>query len=166
ETRIPRFDGEEKSIVGGASETVPVKNGMMPARQPVHDQVRKKGGESREKHGQLEHDREKRRHRCPVERFSVYDHRINEPGGTELFRCKSESGKSIITSLIAIIGRKRMKRRKRERKIPWVPIKVQMSTQVGMNKPHELGRKSRCNPPTMMMKRSNHIPTFTHIETK
>src|SRR5207248_9091202 len=83
DTRSPRFEGEEKSIGGGASSTVPVKNGMMPARQPVHDQVRKKGGESREKHGQLEHDREKRRHRCPVERFSVYDHRINEPGGTE-----------------------------------------------------------------------------------
>src|SRR5205823_1926637 len=81
-------------------------------------------------------------------------------------RCTSDSGKTIFTSLIAIIGRKRMKRTKRERKIPWVPIKVQISTQVGMNKPHELGSKSRCNPPTMMMKRSNHIPAFTHIETK
>src|SRR5205823_14379403 len=53
-------------------------------------------------------------------------------------RCTSDSGKTIFTSLIAIIGRKRMKRRKSERKIPWVPIKVQMSTQVGMNKPQEL----------------------------
>src|SRR5881398_4192092 len=59
-----------------------------------------------------------------------------------------------------------MKSRKSERKIPWVPMNVQMSTQVGMNKPHELGRKSRCNPPTIMMKRSNHIPALTHMATK
>src|SRR5205814_8722973 len=45
-TRIARFDGEEKSVVGRASETVPVEHGMMPARQSVHDQIRKKGGES------------------------------------------------------------------------------------------------------------------------
>ena len=84
ETRIARFDGEKKSVVGHARETIPVKNGMMPARQPIHDQIRKKSGESREKNGQLKHDREKRRHCCPVERFSMHDHRINEPGGTEL----------------------------------------------------------------------------------
>src|SRR5467141_4998198 len=77
-------------------------------------------------------------------------HACSFPAGTiGSWRCTSDSGKTILTSLIAISGRKRMKRRKRERKIPWVPIKVQMSTQVGMNKPHELGRKSRCNPPTM-----------------
>src|SRR5207253_6392060 len=83
ETRIARFDGEKKSVVGRAAETVPVENGMMPARQPIHDQIRKEGRESREEYGQLKHDREKRRHRCPVKRFSVYDHRINEPGGTK-----------------------------------------------------------------------------------
>src|SRR2546430_6720649 len=46
ETRIARFDGEKKSVVGHAAETVPVENGMMPARQPIHDQIRKKSGES------------------------------------------------------------------------------------------------------------------------
>ena len=45
-------------------------------------------------------------------------------------RCTSDSGKTIFTSLIAIMGRKRMKRRKSEVKIPSVPMKVQMSTQV------------------------------------
>src|SRR5438477_5068302 len=76
-TRIARFDGEEKSVVGGARKAVPVENGMVPARESVHEQVRKKGGESCEKHGQLEHDREKCRHRGPGERFSVHDYRIN-----------------------------------------------------------------------------------------
>ena len=84
ETRIARFDGEKKSVVGHAAETFPVENRMMPARQPIHDQIREKRGESGEKNGQLKHDREKRRHRCPVERFSVHDQRINEPGRTEL----------------------------------------------------------------------------------
>jgi hypothetical protein len=36
-----------------------------------------------------------------------------------------------LTSDIAIIGRKRMKSRKRERKIPKVPINVQTSTTDG-----------------------------------
>src|SRR2546430_2463554 len=83
ETRIARFDGEEKSVVGGAGKTIPVKNGMMPAGQSVHDQVGKKSGKGREEHRQFEHNREKSRHCCPVERFSVHDHRINEPGRTE-----------------------------------------------------------------------------------
>src|SRR5205823_831073 len=42
ETRIARFDGEEKSIVGRTRKAVPVKNGMVPARQSVHDQVGEK----------------------------------------------------------------------------------------------------------------------------
>src|SRR2546430_14649143 len=46
------------------------------------------------------------------------------------WRCTSDSGKTIFTSLIAVIGRERMKRRQKERKNPWVPIKGQMSTQV------------------------------------
>src|SRR5205823_5128145 len=56
--------------------------------------------------------------------------------------------------------------RNSEVKMPSVPIKVQMTTQVGMKKPQEDGRKSRCNPPTMMMNRSNHMPAFTHMQTK
>src|SRR5437588_6595006 len=51
ETRIARFDGEKKSIVGHAAETVPVENGMMLVRQPIHDHNRKKIGESREDNG-------------------------------------------------------------------------------------------------------------------
>src|SRR5207237_8308308 len=81
-------------------------------------------------------------------------------------RCTSDSGKTILTSLIAIIGRKRMKSRKSDRKIPWVPMKVQMSTDVGMNKLQELGRKSRCDPPTMMMKRGNNITEMTHSKRR
>src|SRR5437764_11353079 len=50
ETGIARFDGEKKSVVGCASETVPVENGMMPTGQSVHDQIRKKGRKSAEEH--------------------------------------------------------------------------------------------------------------------
>jgi hypothetical protein len=37
ETRIARFDREEKSVVRRAAESVPVENRMIPARQSVHD---------------------------------------------------------------------------------------------------------------------------------
>src|SRR5438552_19128481 len=74
ETRIARIDGEKKSVVGGAGKTIPAENGMMPARQPIHAQISKKSGESREKNGQLKHDRENRWHRRTVTRLSMdYD---------------------------------------------------------------------------------------------
>src|SRR5207249_12112634 len=93
ETRIARFDGKEKAVISDAAETVPVKNGMMPARQTVHDLPGEKGGESREKHGQLEHDREKCRHGFPIERFSVHDEWIKPPGWTELDQgCGQQAG--------------------------------------------------------------------------
>src|SRR5437764_13787076 len=83
ETRVARFDREKKSVIGHAAETVPVEHGMVPARQPIHDQIRKKGGKGREEHRQLKHKQEKRRHRSPVERFSMYDQRVKDPGRTE-----------------------------------------------------------------------------------
>src|ERR1700704_4882608 len=46
------------------------------------------------------------------------------------WECGSASGTTIFISLIAIIGRKRTKRRKSEVKMPRVPMNVQMSTQV------------------------------------
>src|SRR5437763_13032751 len=50
ETRIARFNGEEKSIVGRARETIPVENGMIRARESVHHQVHKKCSERLEEH--------------------------------------------------------------------------------------------------------------------
>src|SRR5205809_7739093 len=47
ETRIARFDGEKKSVVGRTRKTVPVEYGMMPARQLVYDKYGKKGRERR-----------------------------------------------------------------------------------------------------------------------
>src|SRR5436190_11857745 len=84
ETRIARFDGKEKAVIGDAAETVPVKKGMVPPRQAVHDLPGEKGRESREKHGQLEHDREKCRHGLPIERLAMHDQRIKPPGWAEL----------------------------------------------------------------------------------
>ena len=63
ETRVARFDDEEKSVVRRAFETFPVKHRMIPARQPVHDQQGEESRESGEENRQLKHDREKRRHR-------------------------------------------------------------------------------------------------------
>src|SRR5262249_24497204 len=51
ETRIARFDGQEKAIIGHPTETVPVEKRMMPAWQSVHDLPGEKGGESRKEHG-------------------------------------------------------------------------------------------------------------------
>src|SRR5437667_5444729 len=59
-----------------------------------------------------------------------------------------------------------MKSRNSEVKIPSVPMYVQMSTHVGINRRHEDGRKSRTRPPAIMIKRSNHIPALTHMQTK
>src|SRR5471030_2271883 len=69
------------------------------------------------------------------------------------------------TSDIAIIGRKRQNNRKSERKSPKLPVKVMMSTQVGEYMPQLPGRKSFAIDVTMMTKRSNHMPAFTHMQT-
>src|SRR5580693_3890075 len=58
-----------------------------------------------------------------------------------------------------------MKRRKRVKKTPIVPVKTPTSMIVGRNRPQELGRKSRFSDRTMMTKRSNHIPMLMRIET-
>src|SRR5207249_11133187 len=92
-------------------------------------------------------------------------HRVRSfpPGDTDCGGnswCGSASGIAVFTSDMAIIGRNRMKIRNREVKIPIVPMYVQMSTQVGWKMRHEDGRKSRCNPPAIMIKRSNHMPAL------
>ena len=42
---------------------------------------------------------------------------------------------------------------------------VPMSTHVGVNMSHELGKKSLARLDTMITKRSNHMPTLTTIES-
>src|SRR2546421_9226592 len=84
EARITGFDDEEKSVVGRAAESPPVEDGMIPARKAVHDEHREERGESGEENGELEHYREKGRHRPPIHRFAVDDERIDEPRRPEL----------------------------------------------------------------------------------
>src|SRR3977135_1508729 len=84
EARIAGFDDEEKSVVGRAAESPPIEDGMIPARQAIHDEHREKRSEGREEYRELEHDREKRRDRPPVHRFAMNDQRINEPRRPEL----------------------------------------------------------------------------------
>src|SRR5947209_11077868 len=78
ETRIARFDREKETVVRCAFETLPVENRMIPARQAVHDQNGEERRERREENGQLEHDREERWYRFPVDRLSVNNERIDE----------------------------------------------------------------------------------------
>ena len=60
-----------------------------------------------------------------------------------------------------------MKSRKSDRKMPNVPMKVQISTQVGVEHvPTSTAGSRDAEPPTMMTKRSNHMPAFTNMQTK
>src|SRR5437763_7150802 len=79
ETRIARFNGEEKAVVGHAGETVPVEHGMIPARETVHDLPGEKSGEGREQNGELEYDWEKGGNDTPGERLSMNDQWIKNP---------------------------------------------------------------------------------------
>src|SRR5690349_12380352 len=89
-TRIARFDDQEKAVVGGAPETFPIEKRMIWTWQAVHDKDGKKCGEGGEKNGELEHDREKRRHGSPIVGFSVHDQGIKSPGWSELHQNCSE----------------------------------------------------------------------------
>jgi len=51
------------------------------------------------------------------------------------------------------------------KKTPKLPIRMLISQIVGLNMPQLEGKNVRCNPPTMMTKRSNHMPIFTRMET-
>ena len=51
------------------------------------------------------------------------------------------------------------------KKRPNAPTMVPMSTQVGVKRSHELGRKSLARLVTMITKRSNHMPTFTKSDS-
>ena len=88
--RIARLDHQEKSVVGRATETFPIENRVIPARQTVHNEQSKEGGEGGKQNRQLKHDREKCRDRAPVERFAMNDERINEPRRTELERHRGD----------------------------------------------------------------------------
>src|SRR5262249_14213799 len=82
-----RFNCKEKSVVGYATESFPVKHGMIPPRQPVHSLPRKECGECAEEHCQLEHDREKRRNGPKIPRLTVHIEPIETPR-----RAKSDDG--------------------------------------------------------------------------
>src|SRR5262249_43389024 len=83
EARIASFNHEEESVISHAAESVPVKNRMMRPRQSVHDEHREKSRECGEKHGKLEHDREKGGDGFPVPRFSVNHETIKPPRRSE-----------------------------------------------------------------------------------
>src|SRR3954447_17629306 len=70
-----------------------------------------------------------------------------------------------LTSEIATIGNQRMKRRKSVKNTPIVPTNVPTSMMVGVNMPHDDGRKSRWSDVTMMTKRSNHMPMLMKIDS-
>src|SRR5207253_3505713 len=71
ETRVARFDDEKEAVVGCATEPLPIEQGMMPARQAVHDLPREECSKGPKQHRELEHDWEKRRHGHEVCRFAV-----------------------------------------------------------------------------------------------
>src|SRR5437867_2272480 len=78
-SRIARFNCQEKSVVGDAAEAFPVEQGMIPARQTVHTLPRKECGERAEEHCQFEHDREKRRNGPKIPRLTVHIEPIETP---------------------------------------------------------------------------------------
>src|SRR5262249_32828135 len=68
-------------------------------------------------------------------------------------------------SVAEMAGRKRRKRRKRVPKKLIVPNNRPKSTQVGLYIAQLEGKKSRWRETTTITNRSDHIPTFTSIET-
>src|SRR5438552_1709257 len=145
-SRIARFNCQEKSVIGYATES------------RIADTLGRfvEGGGARIL----------RSHGVNLVTGRGPHHRVRSFPPGVVTKCTSASGTAVFISDIAIIGRNRTKSRKSEVKIPSVPMYVQMSTHVGINRPHDDGIKSRCNPPTMMMKRSNHMPALTHMQTK
>src|SRR3954447_108850 len=61
DARIARLDREKEAVIAGATESFPVKDRVMPAWQPVHDDPGEERRKSGEEHSELEHDRKKRR---------------------------------------------------------------------------------------------------------
>src|ERR1035437_3873245 len=70
-------------------------------------------------------------------------------------------GKSVRTSKIEIIGRRRMNSINRTRNSPMVPRYVAQSQRVDSKTRHEEGRLSCARLATMITKRSSHMPTST-----
>ena len=66
---------------------------------------------------------------------------------------------------MATIGRYLQNSRNRVKNSPKLPSSMPRSTQVGVNMCQLEGRKSRERLVTMITKRSNHMPTFTHMAT-
>src|SRR5262249_48193111 len=70
-----------------------------------------------------------------------------------------------LISAMAIIGRKRQNSRKQVKNRPKLPSSVAISTSVGASPAAPEGRKPRPRDVTMMMKRSNHMPTLTSSDS-
>src|SRR5580693_4338107 len=77
--RIPRFDDQEKRVVGHPVERFMVEERMMQPRQAVQNENSEKRCKCRNQYGQLEHDREKSGNREKVHRFTM-DDQWKEPG--------------------------------------------------------------------------------------
>lgn len=69
------------------------------------------------------------------------------------------------TSAMLITGKNFAKRKKQVKNNPNEPKKIPISTKLGEYITHPDGRYSLCKDVTMITKRSNHIPTFTTIDS-
>ena len=65
---------------------------------------------------------------------------------------------------MAITGRKRMNNKNKVKKRPNEPTNMAQSTQLGVKYAQLEGKKS-CSSESTITKRSNHMPTFTHMTT-
>src|SRR5678815_302081 len=73
---IACFDNDEKTIIAGAFKSLPIENGVIPARQLIHCHERKDRGERGKQHGQFKEDGKEGRHRSPVVRFAMHNYRV------------------------------------------------------------------------------------------
>src|SRR5688572_32955621 len=80
-------------------------------------------------------------------------------------QCGSACGRTVLTSAVATIGRKRTNRQNIVKNSPKLPSRQSTSHSVGLKYPHDEGRKSRCSDVTMITNRSNHMPMLMTIET-
>ncbi len=67
-----------------------------------------------------------------------------------------------LSSIIAIGGKLLAKSVKSVKKKPKLPTVIPTSTMVGQYSPHEAGSYSCCRELPTILKRSNHMPTFTN----
>src|SRR6185369_16651008 len=79
-------------------------------------------------------------------------------------QCGSACGRTVLTSEVATIGRKRTNRQNIVNKSPKLPSRHDTSQIVGVKWPQDEGRKSRCSDVTMITNRSNHMPMLMTID--